>query len=61
MERFDYTWCKSRDSAERLIEDYFASGEIDSSDYPRIERRKTGRGLYYAITLLGYERRNVRF
>jgi hypothetical protein len=61
MERFDYAMFKTRDKAELAIEDYFATGEIDNSDQVRIERRQTPRGVYYAVSLLGYDRPNAKF
>jgi hypothetical protein len=61
MERFDYGWFKTRDRAELAIENYFAAGEIDNSDRPQIETRRTPRGMYYAVTLLGMDRHNAKF
>lgn len=62
MERFDYSLHRSRDKAELAIEDYFASGEIDNSDQPRIERRfYPGRAIWYAVSLVGIDRPNLKF
>ena len=57
-ERFNYAaGFQSIDRAEVALEHYYACGEIDDSDLPRIERYQNGRGLVrYAISLAGIGR-----
>jgi hypothetical protein len=57
-ERFSYaTGFKSIDRAEIALEHYYALGEVDDSDLPRIERYQNGKGLVrYAISLAGIGR-----
>ena len=47
--RFDFYTARSRDQAEKMLEHLFAIGEIDSTDWPLIERR----GNRWFITLAG--------
>jgi hypothetical protein len=62
MERFDYSLHRSREKAALAIEDYFAAGEIDNSDRPQIEKRfYPGRAIWYAVSLVGYDRPNAKF
>lgn len=54
MERFDYSYHSSREKAEAAIEDYFAIGEVDSTDDPRVERRSfPDNRVRYAVVLIG--------
>ena len=57
-DRFDYASFRSLDRAENALEHYYACGEVDDTDLPRIERRNTStRGVdRYVITLAGIGR-----
>jgi hypothetical protein len=57
-ERFNYaTGFKSIDRAEIALEHYYACGEVNDSDLPRIEQYKNLKGLVrYAISLAGIGR-----
>lgn len=51
--RFIYATAKSRDRAEAILEDMFATGDVFQSEDPRIEQLKDHRGKVkgYAVTL----------
>jgi hypothetical protein len=55
-DRFDYARFRSHELAELAIEDFFASGEIDQTDEPQIERRPARFGYRYVVTLAGVGR-----
>lgn len=40
--RFDYSTHKTRESAERALERYFATGEVCEGEHPEVEKRVTG-------------------
>jgi hypothetical protein len=61
IERFDYGMFKTREKAELALEDYFANGEVSNADQPRIEPRKTSRGIWYAVALNGIDIPNLKF
>jgi uncharacterized membrane protein len=47
--RFDYYTAKTREQAEKMLDHLYACGEIDESDYAKIEHR----GARWFITLAG--------
>ena len=57
MERFEYSSHTSAESAESAIDDYYAAGEIDDTDLPKVERRKRRDGrIVFVVTLAGIGR-----
>lgn len=49
MTFFNYGYYRTREAAEQAIEDMFADGEIDASDYPQVAFIKKG---CWAVQLL---------
>lgn len=49
--RFDYARAKTRERAESILEDCFANGEVSESERPLIERKGSGKSVYWAVTL----------
>jgi hypothetical protein len=53
MTRYVYSGHSSLISAKDALEEYYATGEISSSDRPKIERRGHSKKFYfYVITII---------